>query len=375
MITPGHAGPPETAAGGVLTIDLSALVANWRSLAAHGEGTECSAVVKADAYGCGIEPVVTALAKAGCKTFFVAHLDEAARVRAVDADAAVYVLNGLLPGTAPLYAKRNLRPVLGSIEELDEWRQFCLGKNWRGEAALHVDTGMNRLGLTPEEATHFAESTGTLPPSVTLLMSHLAAADDPADPLNAKQLGRFRELRSLFPSLRASLANCSGIFLGPDTHYDLLRPGAAIYGVNPTPGHVNPMAPVVKLEARVVQVRDAKESDSVGYGGAWQAARASRIAIVSVGYADGYPRSAGSARQRIGADAIVAGKRCPIAGRVSMDLIAIDVTDLPPGKPQRGDLVALLNDQIDVDEVASHAGTIGYEVLTRLGRRYARVYI
>lgn len=360
-------------AGATLTIDLGAIVANWRDLGAHAPGAECSACVKADAYGCGTAPVIGALSAAGCRTFFVAHIDEAIVARAAAPDAAIYVLNGLLPATAPVYASKNLRPVLGSVDELDEWRQFCLGEGWEGEAALHVDTGMHRLGLTLDEALHFSRP-GTLPPSVTLLMSHLASADDPADPLNARQIGRFRELRSLFPQLRASLANSSGIFLGPDVHHELLRPGAALYGVNPTPGHLNPMRPVVRLDARVIQVRQTKVHESVGYGGAWLSARPSRIAVISVGYADGYPRSASSSRQRAGGDAIVAGHRCPIAGRVSMDLIAIDVTDVPEGRIKRGDTVALLDAQIDIDALAAHAGTIGYEVLTRLGRRYHRAY-
>lgn len=365
--------PQVDVAGATLTIDLDALVANWRDLSLRAPGSECGAVIKADAYGCGIVAVSKALAATGCRTFFVAHIGEAASVRAEHPDAAVYILNGLLPGTARVYAAGNFRPVLGSLAEVDEWRAFCQSENWGGQAALHIDTGMQRHGLSLAEAADLAQHQGALPATVTLLMSHFACADDPANGLNAKQIGRFRDVRAMFPQLRASLSNSSGIFLGPDAHHDLLRPGVALYGVNPTPGHINPMRPVVRLEARIVQVRDVPVGESVGYSAAWTANRPSRIAIVSLGYADGYPRAAGSARQRAGADAIVHGHRCPLAGRVSMDLIAIDVTDVP--KAKRGDTAAFINGQIDLDEVASHAGTIGYEVLTRLGHRYRRHYI
>ncbi|BAT60551.1 alanine racemase, biosynthetic [Variibacter gotjawalensis] len=361
--------------GASLTIDLNALVANWRALSAHAPNSECAAVVKADAYGCGITPVSNALFAAGCRTFFVAHISEAAKIRAEHQDAIIYILNGLLPGTSRVYAAGNFRPVLGSMPELEEWRAFCHADDWTGEAALHVDTGMQRLGLSLAEAASLVQEQGALPASVTLLMSHLASADDPSNGLNAKQIGRFRELRELFPNLRGSLANSSGVFLGPDTHHDVLRPGVALYGVNPTPGHVNPMRPVVRLDATIVQVREVSEGETVGYGGAWGTSRPSRIAIISLGYADGFPRAAGSSRQQTGADAMIHGHRCPLAGRVSMDLIAIDVTDLPDGKVKRGDIASLVNDEIDLDEVASHAKTIGYEVLTRLGQRYRRVYI
>jgi alanine racemase len=367
-------GPPEAEAAGVLTIDLAAIVANWRELARRSEPAACAAVVKADAYGCGAAPVARALNAAGCETFFVAHLSEARSVRAVAHNAVIYVLNGLAPGTADAYAKDNLRPVIGSLAELDEWNHFHEKSGFAGTAALHVDTGMNRLGLTPEEVAELVARNGVNRHAISLLISHFACAEEPSHPLNAKQMAEFRDVRALFPDLPGSLANSSGIFLGPDAHHDVVRPGVALYGANPTPGHLNVMRTAVHLDGRIVQVRDVAEGESVGYGATWTARRPTRLAVVSIGYADGFLRAATVTDLKAGAEVIVAGRRCPLAGRISMDLLAIDVTDVPGEGPDRGDLVTLLGDEIGVDELASHAGTIAYEVLTSLGRRYRRVY-
>ncbi len=367
-------GPPEAEAGGLLTIDLAALEANWRALSRRAMPSECAAVIKADGYGCGIEPVAVMLAKAGCKTFFVADLAEARRVRAVAAEPAVYVLNGLMPGTTQTYAQLNVRPVIGSLVELAEWDAFVGAHQWRGGAALHVDTGMNRLGIAAGEAAALAPRIRAENHGITLLMSHLACAEEPEHPLNDSQIRLFREVRILFRGIPASLANSSGIFLGSAAHCDVVRPGVALYGVNPTPGRSNPMRPVVELRAHILQVRNVQRGETVGYNAGWTAKRASRIAVVAVGYADGYLRAASASDARPGGDAIVAGKRCPLAGRVSMDLLAIDVTDLPDGAARRGELATLIGDEITIDDVATSAGTIGYEVLTGLGRRYHRIY-
>ena len=364
-------GPAESEAGGILTIDLAAIAANWRALRARAAPAQCAAVIKADGYGCGIEQVAGALASAGCDTFFVANLAEARRARTAAADAAIYVLNGLLPGTAPAYTEANLRPVIGSDSEFDEWKAFRATSGWRGGAALHVDTGMNRLGFAHEDAAALATRLGN-DHGVALLMSHFACSEED-HPLNAIQVERFRSVRALFPGVVGSLANSSGIFLGPDAHHDLVRPGVALYGANPTPGKPNPMLPVVTLEGRIVQRRDVEQGATVGYSATWTAKRPTRLAVVSVGYADGFLRAASASDGKPGAEAFVAGQRCPIAGRVSMDLIAIDVTDVP-AIPQRGELVTLLGQDIGVDDLAARAGTIGYEVLTGLGRRYRRIY-
>jgi alanine racemase len=367
-------GPREDEAGGCLTIDLAAIQANWRLLGYTALPVDCAAVVKADAYGCGIEPVTKALVKAGCRTFFVADLAEARRVRAVAPEAAIYVLNGAPAGTGPAFADAHARPVIGSLVELAEWDRFVAGANWNGGAAIHVDTGMNRLGMSVEEVLALAPRMQKENHGITLLMSHLACAETPDHPLNNKQIRLFREIRVQFRGLPASLANSSGVFLGAAAHCDLVRPGAALYGVNPTPYAANPMSPVIGLQARIVRIRSVARDETVGYGAAWKPKRPSRLAIVAVGYADGYMRAASATDGRSGGQAIVAGKRCPLAGRISMDLLAVDVTDVPETESRRGDVVTLIGDDLGVDEVAKFYGTIGYEVLTSLGRRYHRTY-
>jgi len=368
------AAADPTEAGGILTIDLSALAANWKTLASTTVPVECAAVVKGDGYGCGLEPVTRTLSRAGCSTFFVADVAEGRRVRAVASDAAIYVLNGLIPGSAQAFAADYLRPVINSATELAEWDAFVATRNWRGGAALHVDTGMNRLGITLEEAVAIAPRLQSENHGFTLVMSHLACAEIPDHPMNDRQIRLFREIRILYRGVASSLANSSGIFLGGGAYCDLVRPGVALYGVNPTPGRANPMRPVVELKGRVIQVRAVNKGESVGYGAAFTTTRPSRIAIVAVGYADGYLRSASAAKGKPAGQVIIAGNRCPIAGRVSMDVLAVDVTDLPDGTVRRGDFATLIGDGMSVDDVAAAMGTIGYEVLTHLGRRYHRVH-
>jgi alanine racemase len=359
---------------GILTVDLDAIVANWRKLEKTAVPAECAAVIKANAYGCGIEPVARSLAGAGCKTFFVATLDEAGAARAAVPRAIIYVLNGFFQNTGEAYARIDCRPVIGELNELAEWDVFCRRSGWSGGAAIHVDTGMNRLGLTITEAQDLIPRINAGGHGITLVMSHLVSAEQLNSPLNARQLAAFREIASVFTGVPASLANSSGIYLGPPFLFDVVRPGAALYGVNPTPEADNPMQPVLDLKARIVQIRNVERGDTVGYGGTWTARRPTRLAIVATGYADGYFRAASANAGSRGAEVIVAGKRCPIAGRVSMDLIGVDITELPPNAARRGHMATLIGEGITVDELAYHFGTIGYEVLTNLGRRFARVY-
>jgi len=363
-----------TAASGILTIDLDALVANWRKLEKTAVPAECAAVIKANAYGCGIEPVAKALARAGCKTFFVATLDEAAAARAAVPSAVLYVLNGFIQNTGEAYARIDARPVIGELNELAEWDVFCRRTGWAGGVAIHIDTGMQRLGLTVSEAQALIPRINAGDHGISLVMSHLACAENLHHQMNARQLAAFREVAHLFAGVPASLSNSSGIFLGSPYHFDMVRPGAALYGVNPTPEADNPMQPVVELKARVMQIRHLERGESVGYGGIWTARRPTTLAIVSAGYADGYFRAGSSNDGTRGAEVMVAGKRCPVAGRISMDLMAIDVTDLEKNAVRRGHLVTLIGEGITVDELSHHFGTIGYEVLTSLGSRYARVY-
>jgi alanine racemase len=373
-------------ATGVLTVDLDAIIANWRKLEKTAVPAECAGVVKADAYGCGAGPVARALAGAGCKTFFVATLDEARVVReALSSEAlssggatspppAIYVLDGFFQNSGDAYARIDARPVIGELNELAEWDVFCRRSGWTGGAAVHIDTGMNRLGLTITEAQGIVPRINAGDHGITLVMSHLACAENLNHPLNGKQLAAFREIASLYSGVPAALSNSSGVFLGAQFQFDMVRPGAALYGVNPTPEADNPMQPVVDLKARIVQIRNVERGEGVGYGGTWTARRPTRLAIVSAGYADGYFRAASANDGTRGAEVVVAGKRCPIAGRVSMDLIVVDITDLPTTAVRRGHMVTLIGEGITVDELAHHFGTIGYEVLTSLGRRYTRVY-
>ncbi len=372
--TAATAGPPADEAPGILTIDLAAIFANYRALAQRVMPVECAAVVKGDAYGCGIGEVVTTLMHAGCQTYFVAHLAEARRVRAIAREADIYVLNGYPTGTGAAFAELKARPVINSSVELAEWDQFVAQSGWQGGVGVHVDTGMNRLGLSIDETAAVAARMQSEQHGLVLLMSHFACADRPEHPLNDQQTRQFREIRALFRGIPGSLANSSGIFLDQSAYCDMVRPGAALFGVNPTPGRPNPMKPVVELKCRVLQVRTVPRGASVGYQAAWTAARGSRIAVIAAGYADGLLRSTAATDSRAGRHVIVADTRCRIVGRVSMDLIAVDVSDLKEGAVRRGDLVTLIGDGLTVDAVAEEAGTIGYEVLTSLGRRFHRVW-
>jgi alanine racemase len=366
---------PDAAHGGTLTIDLDALVANWRALGRRA-GTEAGAVVKADAYGIGTEPAVTALARAGCKSFFVAHLSEGIRARKVAPGAAVYVLNGLPPGAGGTFARHALSPVLGSHEELLEWAAFRQSGAQVRPAALHVDTAMNRLGLWAGEGLALArEKAGVIAAAgIGLVMSHFASSEDEADPANARQIAAFAEIAAAFPELPASLLNSSGHFLPDCPPYQLTRPGYALYGGNPTPGRPNPMQPVVGLEAPIVQIREVEPGTQVGYNGRWTASGRRRLATICLGYADGYPRNASGTDASPGGSALVGGVLCPFVGSVSMDLIILDVTDAPAEAARRGESATVIGGVLDLEAVGAGAKTIGYEILTRLGRRYQRRY-
>lgn len=372
------------AAGGVLTVDLGAVAANWRAVRAAAPGAEAGAVVKADAYGLGMAPVARRLAEEGCGCFFVADAHEGAALRALLPGVAIYVLNGLFPGAEALYREAGLAPCLASMAEVAEWRDAAKRGGTRLPAALHFDSGLNRLGMSATDAAALAEDAALSEGiDVRLVMSHLACADDAANPRNAEQLGRFREMRAMlanrFPGARASLANSPGVFLGPDYHFDLMRPGVGLYGGNPLTGAANPFRPAVTVEARVLAVRTLEAGDAVGYSATWAAAAPARIAVLSAGYADGYfralSRRSDEKTQEKGGHVHIAGYTVPVAGRVSMDMMAVDVSAVPEGFIQRGDMAELIGPHISVDDVGLRAGTIGYEILTSLGRRYMRRYL
>lgn len=371
MATPS----PTDLAGAILSIDLMALQANYRALAARAGPAECGAAVKGNAYGLGIEPVARALWNASCRTFFVARAHEGETLRTLLPEALIYVLDGLVPGQAEYYAKHDLRPALIAVEEAREWAAFGRQYGRKLACALHVDTGINRLGLTMQG---FAAVTGDSflmeGLNVSLLMSHLACADAPDHPLNEKQRKRFEEVRRLLPGVRASLANSSGIYLGKAYAHDLVRPGISLYGGNPIAPKRNPMKAVAQLEGSVLQVRHVKKGEAVGYSATWKATRDSTIAILGAGYKDGVPRHLSSARAGGPAQVWIGGRRCPVVGRISMDMMAVDVTGVAPSRLHRGMLAEIFGSRIGIDETAGWAGTISYEILTRLGSRYARVY-
>lgn len=362
-------------AGAILTVDLAAIAANWRGLRdagrADGKPIDCAAVLKADAYGTGAAVVGPRLAAEGCRQFFVAQLEEGVALRAVLPDHPIYVLNGLLAGTEADFVEFGLTPVLNHLGQLNLWRAAAQRFNRPLDAVIHIDTGMHRLGFSPEESQALANERGRLRGlRLALLMSHLVASEEQGNPISGEQLSRFRNFVRMMPGAPASLANSSGIFLGPDYHFDLLRPGAALYGINPLPGQPNPMLTTVTLHARILQVRRIDALQTVGYGAAWRSARPSRVATIALGYADGYFRILIN-RTHVH----LAGHKVPVIGRISMDLVTIDVTDVAEADSQPGALVEILGPHQTTDDLAEHARTNAYEVMTALGRRYARVYL
>ena len=344
----------------ILEVDLAAIVANWHRLSARHSSGPVAAVIKGDGYGLGARPVAAALYAAGCRQFFVAYLSEALAVREAVPGAMLAVLSGLIPGNEDAYLAHDLTPVLGSLDEIARWH----GR----EAILHVDTGMSRLGLDARELAVLAGDHGRLGRlTIRYVMSHLVSSELPDDPLNHLQRQRFAAARAMLPPAPGSLANSSGIFLGSEFGSDLARAGAALYGINPTPGRANPMQGVVRLSILVLAVRDVPLGAAVGYNATWIAARPSRIATAALGYADGFPRSL-SGR----GTACFDGTPVPLVGRVSMDLTTFDVTDHPGVRP--GSWLEILGPHLSPDDVAAASGASGYEVLTSLGRRFHRVY-
>ncbi len=341
-----------------LRIDLTAIGQNWQDLSARHPSGPVAAVVKADCYGLGAARVAPYLHALGCRHFFVAHLAEALALSPLLPRSMLAVLNGVWPGDAETYVAHEITPVLGSLAEIDAWAG-------RAPAILHVDTGMNRLGLGRVELDDLASL--RQPGSWRYIMTHLVSAESLDPAVSRAQAARFAAACAKLPPAPRSLANSSGIFLGAGFASDLARPGAALWGVNPLPGRPNPMRPVVTLRARILQLRVVRVGETVGYNGTWTAPGTRRIATVSVGYADGYPR----ALTNRGA-ASFDGRGVPLVGRVSMDLTTFDVTATHAAL---GDWLELIGPHMPVDEVARRAGTNGYEILTQLGHRYSRTFI
>jgi alanine racemase len=363
-------GPAADETGGILKINLTAIGFNWERLA-KSTIAECAAALLCNAYGCGIGPIAEALAKSGCRTFFVTNLSEARRIRAAAPSSNIYVLHGLHVGSGPSFADLNAQPVINSSIEMAEWTAFVTSSQWTGGCALNVDTGEGRLGLSAEEAAALSSRVRYLQHGITLLMSSLANDEKANAPESERQIALFRELRRLYRGVPASLAGSSGILLNPNCHFDLVRADSALFGINPTPGSPNPMLPVVELRARIVHVRDIKPEQSLIDREEWFA-RPRRHAFVSVGQADGFPRSWSSKNRP---HALVGGYRCPVAAPASLDLLSIDVTDLPDTRAARiGEMATLIGPMLPIDEVAEAIRSTGREILGALGSRFHRIY-
>jgi alanine racemase len=363
-------------APGSLTIDLGALAGNWRRLAALAAPGRAGAVVKANAYGIGLDKAAPALWSAGARVFFVAQLAEGVATRLIlPREAIIYVLNGLENNASPMsYIEQGLKPVIGSVGELERWSAHAARRGQASPSALHLDTGMSRLGFESLSGLSDAMARYGAASGADLLVSHFVSSEISGDPVNAAQIARFGAARAAFPHLPASLANSSGMFLPARPIYDLARPGYALYGGNPTPGAANPMRPVVTLTVAIQQTRWIEAGATCGYNAQWTAKRRSRLATLLAGYADGLPRGAGATDAKPGAEVVIAGRRCPLVGRVSMDLCVADVTELPEEAVRPGARAEFLGAAADLDDFAMRSGTIGYQVLTGLGPRYGRKF-
>jgi len=355
-----------------LTVRLGAVAANYREIQRRAGPASVTGVVKADAYGLGMAPVAKALAAQGCDTFFVARLGEGIALRPLAPQARIFVLDGAAPDAVPALIAHRLTPVLNSLEQIAAWSACAREMRSTLDAAIHIDTGMNRLGLPAHELAVLSgeakERLGGL--RIVLAMSHLVCADDASSPMNALQLDRFRTALAMLPQAPASLASSGGVLLGKGYAFDMVRPGIGLYGGNPHLSAPNPFAAVAVLTGRILQLRRVDSGESVGYGATYRTERPGTLATIALGYADGVMRALGNK-----GSAAIGGVRLPFVGRVSMDLVTLDVTDVPQRALETGAEVELFGDTISLDEFAAAAGTANYEILTRLGSRLPRLYV
>jgi alanine racemase len=363
---------------GILTIDLGAIQSNWQFVNSQSlDATETGAVVKANAYGLGALKVVASLYDAGCRTFFFATKEEAIAVKALfPADLTMIILGGVRPGDEPAFIESQLIPVLYSFEAIERWVAGCNQQSVAAPCVVKVDTGMTRFGLGFDELKQLAQSAFHQPRfNPVLLMSHLACADEHMHPQNRQQLQNFKNVVDIFkhhvPQIRCSLANSSGVFLGKEWHFDLLRPGAALYGVNPTPHLPNPLKPVVHLSLPILQVKTLSEDVFVGYGASYKAKKGSRLAVVAGGYADGVHRTLG-----LKPLAKFADRKIEAVGRVSMDTTIFDISNINlPEASLVGQFINVIDDELSLDFLTRRNSSLGYEVLTSLGSRFKRIYL
>lgn len=370
---PASAASRFAAYDALLTIDLDAVADNYARYRVLAKGADVACAVKANAYGLGIAPVARALDGAGCSSYFVANVHEGETLRKALPNARIFTLNGINEETAKICAARTLQPCLGSLSDIEIFAGAAKALGRPLSAALHFDTGMSRLGFDAAEAAKLIADKSLLDGiRVSLVMSHLARSEEAGEAQNGLQLSRFKAIRAAFPDVPASLANSAGVLLSPEYHFDMVRPGYAIYGGTPVDGQVSPVTPAVKAEARILQIRDVEAGDTAGYNAKWTATAPARLAVIAVGYADGYLRSLSS--DRGGGRVWINGHFAAIAGRVSMDTIIVDVSHIPVDAIRCGDMAELIGPHVTLDDVAMRAKTNGYEVLTRLGERYKRHY-
>lgn len=353
---------------GKLTISLKAIQQNYAFLADTAKTARCAAVVKANAYGVGVHAIAPALAEKGVTDFFVALPEEGIELRAILPHADIYVLNGFLPGEGRQILDHDLIPVLNDRNTATEWQQLARQRNKSLPAVIHVDTGLNRLGFNLEDyKTVISDLEGI---NIRYVMSHLACADEANNPMNGLQRERFEQAMQYMPGVKASLVASDGIFCGKAFHFDMVRPGAGLYGINPTPAKANPLRPCLQLEVPVLQIRTVQENGSTGYGAAHNVIKGQRLATIAIGYADGFMRTLSNhGKVFFNAQAL------PVLGRVSMDVVVVDITSLPENALQTGGLVQVFGPDQDLDAIAKDAGMIGYEILTALGNRFYRHYV
>ncbi|MCZ2204466.1 alanine racemase [Bartonella sp. A05] len=356
----------------VATIDIGAIVDNYMTLAQRIAPIECSAVVKANAYGMGADTVAPALYRAGCRTFFVAQIKEALQLKAIlPPNAILALLNGFPLAAEEFVAQAGIVPVLNSWHAIESWQTLCQKKGKKFPAIVQIDTNMNRLGLDSEELQQLIKHPTLFEKAdIKYIISHLANGDDVTHPSNGTQLAAMKTALAQLPACKASLANSGGIFLGADFYFDLVRPGIALYGVDPHGKHPTPLKPILKLEAQVIQSRHVDAGVPIGYGGSFITQRPSVLTTIDTGYADGWLRTLSNK-----GSVYFNGHKLPIVGQISMDSIIVDATDLKHQKPQRGDWIELIGRHQTLEKVAKDANTIPYEILTSLGSRYKRIYI
>ncbi len=354
----------------VLKVDQEAIAHNFTFLQSQLPNSKCAAVVKADAYGLGMLKISPILANAGCDHFFVATLDEALQLRQVIAKPQIFVLGGLLAGCEQDFHHNNLTPILNDLGQIELWNSYASKLNQKLPAIIHLDTGMWRLGLPPSEVTQLANDLDLINAfDLKLIMSHLACSDSPHHDKNLQQMNAFNQALATLPKTKASLANSHGIFLGNEYHYDMVRPGRSLYGLGARFLHTEGLCQALQVYARIMQVSAIGKGQTIGYDAMYCVSKPTRIATIAIGYADGYSRTL-SNHGRV----FIGGFEAPIVGRVSMDLITVDVGEVPESLAIPGAWAEIIGENISADDVALAAGTTSREISSKFGTRFHRIY-